>query len=249
MRVAILSDIHGNIEALNAVEKSLHRIEEIIVLGDLVDYGPSPETVIDTVRDLGAKVIRGNHDHAVAYNTDCKCGEATKWLSVWTRENISLKTLSKNDISFLKSLPLTYSICEWSFYHASPKDPMYDYMYPWTPLETLRSVFTNSKVNPPKRIGIGHTHVQFYLTLDGHIIINPGSVGQPRDGDNRASYAIIDCDQEKIDFRRIKYNVEKTIKDLLKYNPPKPVLEALAYILREGKTPPPSLRKAYIKRL
>jgi len=92
-RLLILSDIHGNMPALEKILESIEKYDDVIVLGDLVDYGLHPGEVIDLLKSIGAKIVRGNHDHAAAYRVDCRCGEATHWLSVWFRENITLELL------------------------------------------------------------------------------------------------------------------------------------------------------------
>ncbi|MHA1505670.1 MAG: metallophosphoesterase family protein [Candidatus Asgardarchaeia archaeon] len=103
-RVVIVSDIHGNLEALNAVLRDCKDYDEFLFLGDAVDYGPNPSEVIDLLKSLGVRSVVGNHDKAVAYNVDCRCGDELHDLSVYTRENISNKLLTKSDISFLRKM-------------------------------------------------------------------------------------------------------------------------------------------------
>ncbi|WP_269082804.1 metallophosphoesterase family protein [Pyrodictium occultum] len=105
MRVLVVSDIHANLEALRSVVEGVKGWDEVVVLGNLVDYGPWPGETIDYIRSLGARAVRGNHDHAVAYGVDCRCGEDTHWLSTWFRENITMRLLSRNDKAWLAQLP------------------------------------------------------------------------------------------------------------------------------------------------
>ncbi len=221
MKLLVISDIHGNYDALKTVLEK-ERFDEVIVLGDLVDYGPEPEIVIDTIRSLTKYVVRGNHDHAVAYNTDCRCSPALHELSVYTRFNISLKKLGKNDISYLRSIPLTKELLinnlKILLVHATETNPLYGYLYPWSGLSEVRESFKES-ISKKKHnvILVGHTHFQFSLNIpNGTRIVNPGSLGQPRDGDYRASYAIINVDGEDltVSLRRIKYPVEEVLRKL-----------------------------------
>ena len=125
--VLIISDIHGNLMASRRILEAVKGWDEVLVLGDLVDYGPYPGEVLDTLREVGARILRGNHDHAAAYGVDCRAGAQVHWLSVWTRENITLKQLSKADRAFLSSLPLSLELdlgdATAKAYHASPKGP------------------------------------------------------------------------------------------------------------------------------
>ncbi len=243
-RVLVLSDIHGNIDALESVLDSV-AFDEVIVLGDLVDYGPEPGMVIDVIRELDPiAIVRGNHDHAVAYNVDCRCGEATHWLSVYTREHISKKSLSRNDIVFLRDLPLKnivdISSMKLAVVHASLEDPLYDYLYPWlNDAEITRRTVDKTLNEHPHIILVGHTHYQFCRRVKDSLLVNPGSVGQPRDGDPRASCIVIETDRDwpKITFVRIKYPVEKTIMRLREHGIEDVYLRTLEYILKNAVVP------------
>jgi predicted phosphodiesterase len=245
----IISDIHGNLPALKSILENIS-FDELVVLGDLVDYGPFPGEVIDLLRSHDAVIVRGNHDHAVAYRVDCRSGKATHWVSVWFRENITYKLLSRNDIGYLASLP-TYLVRDNKlFIHASPIDPLYDYLYPWIGLEELlkriNTPITGEKTGDERgyeSIFVGHTHIQFLLRLNGKTIVNPGSVGQPRDGDPRASYALLI--DEKIVFGRMKYPVEKTIEKYRELGVPDPYYSFLKHLLLNGSIPEHLIPKEY----
>jgi predicted phosphodiesterase len=254
-RSLLLSDIHGNLQALKTVLAKAKLYDEVIVLGDLVDYGPQPGEVIDELKGVGAVVLRGNHDEAVAYGVDCKCGEATHWLSVWFRENITIPVLSKSDRGFLAQLPLRLHLeageVAGEAVHAAPRNPLYSYLYPWLDDEeacrlatkpSLRLGKSGSRCSPPPLVLVGHTHYQFLRVVHGAVIVNPGSTGQPRDGDPRAAYAILDRDSGAVTFHRIKYPVEETIRVLRGLSIPSPYIEALTYMFREARVPPRSLR-------
>ncbi len=220
VKALVISDIHGNYEALKAVltDADSLRYEYLIVLGDLVDYGPDPDLVVDEVKSLKPDVIvRGNHDHAVGYGVDCGCGPATHAVSVYTRSEISVRKLSKHDVKWLASLPTSARVKalgdgEALAVHASPAENLHDYLYPW--LSDSR-IADSLKGFEGRVLLLGHTHHQFMIRrLGRYLMVNPGSVGQPRDGDPRAAYALIDTDELRVEFRRVRYDVESVIRKL-----------------------------------
>ncbi|GBF08395.1 conserved hypothetical protein [Aeropyrum pernix] len=245
MRVLVVSDVHGNLPALEAVLEAAGRFDEVLVLGDLVDYGPWPGEVIDVLRGLGARIVRGNHDHAVGYGVDCRCGEETHWLSVWFRENITQKLLGDAEKRFLAELPLELRLDGVLAVHGCPRNPLYCYLYPWMGRESL----LDGLRRPGVRLGrqgavveeatvlVGHTHVQFHLTLDGRRVVNPGSAGQPRDGDRRAGYAMLDLESGRVELARVEYPVERVVRRLVEMGVPEPYMTALKTMLLEARTP------------
>lgn len=248
MKIAVLSDIHGNLEALMRVLNEISEYDAIVVLGDLVDYGPDPEEVVDLTREIDAITVRGNHDHAAAFNIDCGCGEKTHDISVYTREKITIPQISEDQKRYLASLPLTMSINlgdrAVALVHGSMRSPLYGYVYPWTIKEELcqRSLRMRSEIAeecdiPYDIVLLGHTHHQFTIRLGRTLIVNPGSVGQPRDGDPRASFSVIDLDGEKIGVNlfRVKYDIERTMRKLEARVDDKVYLEKLKRILIEGR--------------
>ena len=252
-RILVISDVHGNLSSLSAVLEHARGWDEIVVLGDLVDYGPHPGEVIDVLREHGARMVRGNHDHAVAFGVDCRCSEETRWLSVWFRENVTLRLLSEGEKNYLASLPLRIRLevdnMKMYVVHAAPSNPLYAYMYPWLDnSELCRLLESQSRVRllggraeeecPRGFYLVGHTHHQFYRVVEGAVVVNPGSTGQPRDGDPRAGYAIIDTSKDSIELYRAKYDVDRTVRALSELGIPEPYMSALKYMLRHGKTPP-----------
>jgi len=219
----VISDIHGNADALKAVIENCSRWDQLWVLGDLVDYGPEPHVVVDMVRELKPDVVvRGNHDHAVAYGVDCRCDPSVHELSVYTRVNISLKLLSHEQISWLKSLPIKQVVAVHGkvFYlvHGSPLNPLYGYLRPDLSREELaanlrESPLAKSTIRADYLI-VGHTNIAFSLKADTVQILNPGSVGQPRDGDPRASYLVIDFERNEYTHYRVKYDLDKVVEKL-----------------------------------
>ena len=254
-RVLVISDVHGNLPALNAVLEATRGWDDIVVLGDLVDYGPWPGEVIDTLLGYDARIIKGNHDHAVAYGVDCRCGEETHWLSTWFRQNITLELLDRRHIEILKSLPATLEINAGSralLVHGSPSNPLYGYIHPWLDDDTICNMLSR----PGLRLGgeqagkparrectgglyiVGHTHHQFYRVARGSTVANPGSVGQPRDGDPRAAYMILDQDTGRMTLGRVKYDTSLVVKRLQELGIPEPYMSALRYMLTRARVPP-----------
>ncbi len=244
MRILILSDIHGNLDALKAVLAHVDRWDEVFVLGDLVDYGPEPHHVIDIIKELRPKIIvRGNHDHAVAFNADCRCRSEIHDISVYTRKNITMKLLSHGQMKWLASLPLRTRIDLGNaiFYivHGAPADPLYGYVEPKISDKELREMIINSVslFNHNKTTGVillGHTHIPFLRDLAGIKVFNPGSIGQPRDGDARASYGILDLNKNVFKIYKVEYPVERTIRKLESFRLDKVYLMKLKKILLTG---------------
>ena len=232
MRILLISDIHGNYEALQSVLKVPH--DMVICLGDIVDYGPDPDRCIDVLRAREISTIRGNHDNAVAFKVDCQCGYRYKHLSIATRE-YTWKILDRSEIEYLQKLPLLIKeeIEGKKLYmtHASPRS-MFEYIKPETSDEEIQ-VMIKEAMEPVEAefLLVGHSHIPMNRKLGNLTIINPGSVGQPRDGDNRASCAVFDTECGKMEIIRREYDIDKVctkIKDRM------PHAEELAAILRRG---------------
>ena len=234
MKTLIISDIHGNLEALKEIINR-EEFDAVWFLGDFGDYGPQPDEVLDELRSLNPEIwIMGNHDYANAFGVDCRCGEKTHDLSVYTRTNITQKKLSAEDIKFLREIPIksekTINGKLYYFVHGCPSNPLYGYMFDFMP-ECMRNelggeIFTDVLL-------FGHTHFPVIGKYDKMMYLNPGSVGQLRDGDPRASYAVFH--EEKFEIKRVKYDVEKTVEKLRNLNIREDYLERLIKILRTGK--------------
>ncbi len=219
----MLSDIHGNADGLKKVLEHAGKWDYVWVLGDLVDYGPEPHIVVDMIRDLEPDaIVRGNHDNAVAFNVDCRCSPKTHDLSVYTRYMISYNLLSKEQVKWLKTLPLTQKVIvdhvRYYLVHGSPLNPLYGYLKPDMSREKLlhylkKSSFDTKPVDTDYLI-VGHTHLAFMLKADEVTVVNPGSVGQPRDGVAKASYMVIDTDENRIIYHRINYDIDSVLKKL-----------------------------------
>ncbi len=174
-------------------------------MGDLVDYGPSPNECIALLREKDSTVVRGNHDNAVAFGVDCGCGYEIKALSQEVRKYTN-SVITKENKEYLKDLPIYRSVGDDFLTHASPED-MFRYLRDETPEEEFDVFFDKTDSD---RIFLGHTHETMDRTIQGKRFINPGSLGQPRDGDPRASYFVLE--DGELEKKRVEYNMEKVIK-------------------------------------
>jgi diadenosine tetraphosphatase ApaH/serine/threonine PP2A family protein phosphatase len=227
---AIISDVHANMEALSAVLEDMKRegVTEIISLGDVIGYGPNPRECVDVARDCFKVSIQGNHENALLVEMETASFNVRARSSLdWTREQFSMLGNEREENAprwdWLGGLEETYQEDDMLFVHGTPRDPISEYLYP-------------SDIYQPDKLGeifsmvdricfVGHTHVPGIWTEDmvylspeevnyhyrfGHkkTIVNVGSVGQPRDGDPRATYVIYD--DGAITYRRLEYPVEVT---------------------------------------
>lgn len=214
MRIAIISDVHANLAALESIQEPY---DLLLCLGDLVDYGPQPREVIHWVKERALRVVRGNHDHALAYEADCRCAPVMREASVTTRQWHS-RLLSPQDKEYLHGLPITDRVeiagASLHLAHAAPAGDLYDYhIVPDASDEALRERMEGIKAD---FILLGHTHLPLLRKIGTTTIVNPGSVGQPRHGDPRASYAI--WEDGELKFHHGTYDVKKTTA-LLKQAP------------------------------
>lgn len=231
MRICIISDLHANLEALEALPGDY---DELWVLGDLVNYGPDPAAIIDFVRSRTSTVIRGNHDHSVGFDVDCRCSPLFRMMAETTRD-FTASTLSAMDKQYLRELPTSarrevdakvFFLC-----HATPSDLLYEYRAPDSPLwERPEENALNASV-----ILAGHSHLQFARTAGGRMIVNPGSLGQTKAGDPRARYAI--WHDGRVQLKALDYAVEKTVAKIRSMPVPDPVKRELIQVLRTGRAP------------
>jgi diadenosine tetraphosphatase ApaH/serine/threonine PP2A family protein phosphatase len=223
MRCAILADIHSNLTAFRAVLKDLNRrgaVDRVWCLGDTVGYGPHPRECIALLREYDHLCVAGNHDWAAVGNIDTShFNPDAAAASQWTAER-----LTRDDIDYLRSLPLTLREGDFTLVHGSPREPIWEYII------STRSAEENFAHFETRFCLVGHSHAPLVfelgqdgacqcrqppddLPLDGEgkrLIINYGSVGQPRDGDPRAGYAILDTEAAAIQHHRIAYDITAT---------------------------------------
>ncbi len=222
MKTLLISDIHGNFEALKEV-LSEENWDKIYCMGDIVDYGPSNQECIDLIRERADLVVRGNHDNAVAFGVDCGCGYEIKELSQEVRK-ITVKDVSQESVDYLRGLPSTAYTEEYFLTHAS-KDDLYKYLKPETPEDE----FEGFEDIDQEIVLLGHTHIPMDREIKGKRYINPGSLGQPRDDDTRAAYAVLE--DGEITFDRLEYDIEEVIKKMREKDYP----ERAIRILKAGK--------------
>lgn len=225
MRVAVITDVHANLPALEAVLAALDEadVEEIWCLGDTVGYGAEPDECAKLVRERCDLCLVGNHDLAVLGALDISAfSEAAAAAVTWTRENVAEATLA-----MLRELEPAGEREGIALFHASPRDPVWEYVLSAEQADACLDV-------QPARIAlIGHSHVSLFFVRPedgsrdedirgaqagddtllevsaGRWLVNPGSVGQPRDGDPRAAWLEIDTDEQAMRFHRIRYDVER----------------------------------------
>lgn len=216
MRIAVLSDIHGNLPALEAVLAALKPYDAVWQLGDIVGYGPQPDEVVALLASIGAAGVRGNHDSAAIGLLDTEAfNDDARRAVEWTADRIVPKTRA-----WLAALPLTTVDGMFTLVHGSPRDPTWEYVYSASVARANMPLFKTTHCL------VGHTHVALVFRqrsgkVEGinvkertrvalgaeRLVINPGSVGQPRDGDPRASALLVDTDAATLEWHRVAYNI------------------------------------------
>ena len=227
MRILLLADIHANWPALRAIEEPC---DVCLVLGDLVDYGLEPTPCIDWVRKKATYAVRGNHDHGVAQQVRVQGRNGFKYLTTVTRA-LTQERVSAADRRFLGALPVSQRVTledtKFLLVHATPRDPLDEYAIADVDFWARRLENVDAQV-----ICVGHTHHPYILEVGDKLVINPGSVGQPRDGDPRASYAIIE--DQRVELKRVEYPVEETVRTVLESHLPEPAKALLVEVFRTG---------------
>jgi putative phosphoesterase len=227
MRILVLADIHGNWPALEAIQEP-HDL--CLCLGDLVDYALEPDACIDWVRAHCLACVRGNHDHGAVHDVAEHGKTGYRFLSAVTRP-LTRQRLSGPGLAYLAHLPLTRHLildgAQFFLVHATPRNALHSYGPP-------DPTFWASQMNglEAEVLCVGHSHEAFVLPVGDKLIINPGSVGFPRDGDPRASYAIVE--NRRVEIKRVEYAVERTIQTILDSDLPEIAKQMLAETLRSG---------------
>jgi predicted phosphodiesterase len=226
---AIISDIHGNFEALTAVLGRIGDIgvDEIVCLGDIIGYGPDPLRCLDTVMEKCQLTILGNHDQAAIFDPEGFNPVAMKAI-YWTREQLEADSKDMDQADrrwdFLGELPRRHDEGEFLFVHGSPRDPTNEYVFPETVYE--KDLLTLLMSRFEKVCFQGHTHIpgvftesgsflspeerDYVFQLDEKCMVNVGSVGQPRDGNPRSCFVVLDTDEKMIQFHRVEYDTQAT---------------------------------------
>jgi diadenosine tetraphosphatase ApaH/serine/threonine PP2A family protein phosphatase len=222
MRIAVLSDIHANLAALEAVASDVPQVDQVWVLGDIVGYGPQPNEVIATLQAMGARSVMGNHDGAAIGTVDAGYFNADARAAIeWTAG-----VVDANARAYIATLPEVRRDGDLTAVHGSPRDPIWEYISgPSIAAANFESFDTRVCL-------FGHTHLPMvFRAIDGEVegtmglpgervelgaaqsLVNPGSVGQPRDGLPDAAYAILETDgaaNNAVEFRRVRYDIDTT---------------------------------------
>ena len=212
-RIGVIADPHSNAVALQAVMEDMPKVDRIICAGDLVGYGPQPNEVVEMVKSMDAVNVLGNHDHAVITGKYNSYDELAAKADEWNQEE-----LTGSNMKFLKKLDETKELevegHKIFVAHGTPRKPLKEYLYPGTSKRALAKMTQTANADV---IVLGHTHVPMDETIQGKLVINPGSVGQPRDRDPKASYMIMELGSEReVSIKRVSYDVdevEKMIKE------------------------------------
>ncbi len=216
MRIAVLSDIHSNLLALDAVLAHAGEVDAVWQLGDVVGYGPDPDAVVARLASIGAVGVRGNHDAAALG------GREIEWFNPEARRAIewTRRVISGTTRDWLATWSERLVSGDYTLVHGSPRDPLREYI-------TTAEVATENLAILTTTHGLhGHTHVPVAFALDGDLtvvhtagdgrsftaagrpsLINPGSVGQPRDGDPRACYMVLDPEAQTVTWHRVAYDI------------------------------------------
>ena len=239
MRVAVISDIHANLHALEAVLAAIDADapDEVWCLGDLVGYGPKPNECCALVQARAATCLAGNHDLAVRGTIDLAefsgdAGDAAAWTKT---------VLADESQRFLDGLQPQGKASGVALYHGSARDPVWEYVLS-DEAATATFVLTEEQL-----VLVGHSHAALQVSLRDSVLegglapggtelelggarrlLNPGSVGQPRDGDPRAAYLLLDLDRQRASFRRVEYDIERTQTEIRDAGLPELLAERLA---------------------
>ncbi len=239
MVLGVLSDIHGNFEALKAVLDLFAQkgVQMVLCAGDVVGYGPDPQQCIETVQKIGAKTVAGNHEWGVLGRTNIDLfNPAARFAINWTK-----KQLSPEQVNYLANLPLIYQFGPIHMVHAAPSDPA-----SWDYLLSLEDFAGEMGAFIQDICIVGHTHIPmaverisgsgvqlksgegFYLRNDAKYLLNAGSAGQPRDGDPRACCLIVNLTERSVSFYRVEYDIRATQKKMRQVGLPEELAERLS---------------------
>lgn len=241
MKALIVADVHSNLEAFESVIKDAEAsggFDQIWSLGDLVGYGPDPGACINLMRKYDHRGVAGNHDLAAIGKLSLEAfnlyaAAANRWTAT---------QLSEDQATYLAALPLKLELDEFTLAHGSPRDPIWEYVV------SVQAAVASFLHFDTYRCLVGHSHIPFlcrpiensaaFLTLpqgtpialgSERLIINPGGLGQPRDSDPRASYAVYDSDAQTLVHRRVEYDIPTTQEKMRRHGLPNFLIERLAH--------------------
>ncbi|MFZ0640694.1 MAG: metallophosphoesterase family protein [Candidatus Acidiferrales bacterium] len=230
MKIVIISDLHGNFDALSALQEDY---DQLWVLGDLVNYGPQPAEVIAFVRKHATHKVRGNHDHCIGFGEDARCSRRFREMADATRKYTD-SILGEDDKKYLRGLPLQIDAqvgnIRCRLCHAVPSDPLFMYCQPDSDRWAEECRLAGTEV-----LLVGHTHIPFSRQIGNTLVVNPGSLGQPKSGAPRASYAVLK--DGRLDLRSFAYPVDKTAEKIRAMPISVAIQEDLITVLRTGAAP------------
>ena len=239
MKALLLADIHSNLEALEAIFADCGDFEQVWCMGDVVGYGPDPAKCLEVLRSHDFHCVAGNHDAAVSgvistSNFNPVAAHAAQWTT---------RQLDQDDLQFLASLPMTLNLEEdlFTVVHGSLREPLWEY------LVSVEAAQASMQLMQTTYCLVGHSHMPFicrerpgsrpeFLEFpensplpisETRSVVNPGGVGQPRDGDPRSSYAIYDSREATLERRRVPYDIAKTQRKMQLANLPDPLIRRL----------------------
>lgn len=236
-KLAFISDIHGNIEALQSVLKDINKrkikMGDIYCLGDMVGYGPRPNEVIELIREHNIQTILGNYDEAVGfYLPTCGCNMDNASDKMKTKNSLSWTVQNTKDENkkYLREIEEQISLevegYQLLLTHASPIS-ITDYVFE-NDLEKQEDIADELQEDI---VIFGHTHYPYYKTIKNKMFINIGSVGRPKDGDNRACYCVLEIGERiEVEFVRVPYDIEKVVIEIEQSE----LLDTFAQVLRTG---------------
>jgi predicted phosphodiesterase len=240
MKIAVLSDIHGNIEAFRAVMADIEQqgVDDIVSLGDIVGYGPAPDACIELMRERGIKSVAGNHDLGIINP------RKRLWFNPSSRKalDVTKNLVSEDGQNYLRTLSTCMRAGNYHFVHGMPPDDAFEYLFA-TDDDEIKAYFEKDTA---RIFFVGHTHMREIVGYDGEKVerivpgegvtklaaesryfINVGAVGQPRDDDQKAKYVLFDEAAYSVEFRFVPYDVEKTAQEMLRLGFPERYAERL----------------------
>lgn len=227
MRILLLADIHSNWPALSAIDDEF---DACFFLGDLVDYATDPVPCLEWIQKHATHWIRGNHDHSVAQRVSVRPAGTFRLMSAAMRDH-HFQVMSDEHLTWLAQMPVTEHVTcgghRFLLVHASPRDPLDEYVGESVEQWRLRLAHVDVDF-----VCVGHTHIPMQLDVDGTQVVNPGSVGQPRDGDPRAAYAVIE--DGGVEFHRVEYDINRTVAQMREAGVDPQVVEQAESVLRNG---------------
>jgi len=235
MKVLIVSDIHGNWPALRAVLEAESSASQILCLGDLVNYGPMPVECAAWAKEISSEaiILQGNHDRALGLDADPHCSAIYAAFAA-AMQKITARMLASEHKRFLAELqPVQrFQLGQTNCFacHASASDPLYHYLPPGAAVALWESELMVAQ--QPDFLFYGHTHLPMKTRLLRTLVVNPGSVGQPKDGDSRAAYAV--WENGEVTLRRVAYDVEETIRAYAGLGLAPHIEHSLCAVLRSG---------------